>query len=79
MADAAAYCCRASGSLPAPDIWLLCYHWLIGSREATLMTLGEEGEWPGEGELSAHLEWIRALKSFSKHDGGLRSWPLLGV
>lgn len=42
------------------------------------MTLGEEGEWPGEGELLAHLEWIRALKSFSKHDGGLRSWPPSG-
>lgn len=32
----------ASGTLPAPDIWLLCYHWLIRSREATLVTPGTE-------------------------------------
>lgn len=47
MADAAAYRCLASGTMPALDIWLLCYHWLIGSRETTLVTLGKREEWPG--------------------------------
>lgn len=35
-------CCLAAGTLPAPDIWLLCYHWLSCSREATLVTPGRE-------------------------------------
>lgn len=43
------------------------------------MTLNEKRLWPGLGELLANLEWIRTLKSISKLNGGLESWPPSGL
>lgn len=77
MADAAAYRCLASGTMPAPDIWLLCYHWLIGSRETTLVTPGKREEWPGN-ENYQHIWSGLKLQSGPQSATGSHELPSAG-